>query len=218
MFLILAYLQDNKNCANGNLGRHFVDEVIDVFSSPDDRPFHHREDRHDPAKPSALSSDKETPLLWKMLAELRSQIDHSSREEPTHVKPVAPTRCQLVPPAIALRTMSLSTNEKSTSSPTIPAASRSEVARPAANVATSPPIDPAVADGHSHSGGGDSEGDNPLDTFEYEEWCASLTQDPNAFFLGDQDAAESVHDAPSSNVEYGAAPARFGEMLDDVGN
>lgn len=218
VFLILTYLQDNKNRGNGDLGRHFVDEVIDVFSSADDRSFSHREDRRDFAAPSAASSDKQIPLPWKLLVELRSKIDHPPNEERAHFKPVAPTRCQLVPPAIALRTMSLSTSGKSTSTSTQAASSRSEIAPPTANGPMSPPIDPAVGNGQYESGGGDSEGANPLDTSDFEAWCSSLTQDPDTYLVENQDAAESAHDALNSNLENDVVPIRFGDMLGYFGN
>ena len=66
--------------------------------------------------PNAASFDKQIPLPWKMLVELRSKIDHSTSEEEWKFKPVTPIRCQLVSPVIAQRTMSLATNGKSTSS------------------------------------------------------------------------------------------------------
>ena len=205
-FLILTYLRDNKNCGSGrgSLARHFLDEVLDVFSSPDERSFTQHED-HELAAPSAASSDKQIPLPWKMLVELRSKIDHSTCEEGTHFKPVTPTRCQLVSPAIALRTMSLSTSGKSTSSATIPAASRSEIAHPAANGPPSPPIDPLVDNGQYDSGG-DSEGANLLDTSDFEAWCSSLTQDADQYLVEGQGAAESAHEAFNFNLELGAGP------------
>ena len=213
VFLILTYLQDNKKHGSGDLGRHFVDEVIDVFNSPDDRSFSHRDDHRDFAAASAASSDKQIPLPWKLLVELRSKIDHPPEERP-RVKPVAPTRCQLVPPAIALRTMSLSNSEKGTSSSTQPAASRSEISPPAANGSMSPPIEPAVANGQYDSGGGDSDGANPLDTSAFDAWCSSLAQDPDAYLVEGHDVAERADEALNSNLEVDLAPARFGEMLD----
>lgn len=204
--LILTYLQNHKSCGSGNLGRHLVDEVIDVFNFSDGRPFTHSEDRHDPAASSAASSDKQMPLPWKMLVELRGKIDHSFCEEGTHFKPVALTRCQLVSPAIARYTILLSTSEKSTSSPTILAASCSQIAPPAAKGPMSPPIDPPVVNGQDDTRGGDSEGENPLDIFDLEAWCSSMTQDPDAYLLGGQDAAEGVHEAPIPISNLGPDP------------
>ena len=214
-FLILTYLRDNKNCGSGSgsLARHFVDEVLDVFSSPDERSFPRHED-HDHATPGAASSDKQVPLPWKMLLELRDRIDRSTYEEGNHFRPAAPTRCQLISPAIALRTMSLSTSGKSSSSA---AASRSEIAPPAANGPPSPPIDP-MADNGQYDSGGDSEGAVPLDTSDFEAWCSSLTQDADAYLGEGQGGAESAHETLNAHLELGVGPARLGEMLDYFGD
>lgn len=208
-FLILTYLRDNKNCEgnSGSLARHFVDEVLDVFSSPDERLFTQHDD-HDLDAPDAASCDKQIPLPWKVLVELRSKIDHSTSEEGTHFKPVAPVRCQLVSPAIAQRTMSLATNGKSTNSTTIPAASRSEIAPPAANRPLSPPIAPLVDNG-KYDSAGDSEEANPFDTSDFEAWCSSLTQDADAYFAEGQGAAESAHETFNFNLDL--ASDQFGD-------
>ena len=205
-FLVLTYLRDNKNCGSGSgsLARYFVDEVLDVFSSPNERSFTQHED-HEHAASSAASPDKSIPLPWKMLVELRSKMDYSTSEEGSHFKPVTLTRCQLLSPAIALRTMSLSTNGKSSSSATIPAASRSETAPPAANAPLSPAIDSLVDNGQYDSGG-DSEGANPLDTTNFEAWCSSFTQDADESLAEGQDVAESAHEVYNLNLEFGAGP------------
>ena len=207
-FLILTYLQDNKNCgsSSGSLARHLVDEVLEFFNSPDERSLTQHED-HDFAAPSAASLDKQIRLPWKMLVELRSKIDHSTGEEGTHFKPVTPTRCQLVSPAIAQRTMSLATNGNSTSGATIPAASRSETVSPVANGPLSPPIAPLVDNGENDSGG-DSDEANPLNTSDFEAWCSSLTQDADAYFAEGQGAAESAHETFNFNLDL--ASDRFG--------
>ena len=212
VFLILTYLQDNKGCASRNIGRYFVDEVIDVFDSLPDRLCTHREDNHDPAAPSTASTNKQVPMAWKMLAELRSKLDHLPDEEQIQSKPVAPTRCQLVPPDIALRTISISNSEKRTSSPTVPAAIHSQIETPAANRPISPPFDVAGVNRQYDDGGGDAEGDNLLDTADLEAWCSTLTQDPDVCLLGSQNSAGNGHGAPGSALNFD------GEMLDIFGS
>lgn len=218
VFIILTYLQHNKGCGSEGLGRHFVDEVIDIFNFSDDRPFTHGEDRHDPAASSAASFDKQKPLPWQMLVKLRSKIANSPTEERSRFEPVAPIRCQLVPPAIALRTMSLSTSEKSSSSPTAAAGSYSQEAPPAANGSMSPPTDPPAVNDQADSRGGDSMVENALDLSDFEAWCSSLTQDPSIHHIGGQNAAESVDGAAVSTVEFDAEPAGLGDMFDYFGN
>ena len=222
VFLILTFLKYNKNYGNANLARHFADEVIDVFNSPMDLPVpQHGEGGQVPDISSVNSSEKrQVPLPWGMLANLRNKLEDPLGEEQYKSKPLTPTRCQLVPPAIALRAMSLSTNEKSinASITTLPTtASLNPAPLSAANGPMFPTLDaPPLGNGQVESGSGDINAENDLqDISDLEAWCSSLTQNPDAYLQKGQETVESVHKATSSSypvIEAGSA--EFGEMLD----
>ncbi len=226
VFLVLIYLKYNKNYGNGNLARHFVDEVIDVFNSPVDLPVpQHGEGGQGPDISSVNSSEKrQVPQPWGMLANLRSKIEDPHCEEQYKSKPLTPTRCQLVPPAIALRAMSLSTNEKSinTSSPALPTtASLNPTPLSAGNGPIFPTPDALpLGNGQFESGGGDIDAENDLqDISDLEEWCSSLTQDPDAYLQKGQEIFENVHkEASNSYPVIEAGSAGFGEMFDYFGS
>ena len=221
VFLILTFLKYNKNYGNGNLARHFADEVIDVFNSPMDLTVpQHGEGGQAPDISSVNSSKKrQVPLPWGMLANLRDKIEDPIGEEQYKSKPVTPTRCQLVPPAIALRAMSLSTNESInagiTTLPTTASLNPAPVS--AANGPMFPTLDVLpLGNGQVESRGGDIDAENDLqDISDLEAWCSSLTQNPNVYLQKGQETVESVDRATSSSypvIEAGSAG--FSEMLD----
>ena len=221
VFLILVYLKYNKNYGSSTLGRHFVDEVIDLFSSSDDLSVPQEKETHyNPSISNAtLFNNRQALLPWRRLADLRSKIDNPHYEEQHKLKPVTPTRCELVPPAIALRAMSLSTNEKSknTSSPTIPAiASRNQTFPPAPNGPLFQTLDilPLVNE-QLESGDGSFDVENDLlDVSDVEAWCSSLTRDSDPYPQKDPDVTENVHNkVPTFDLESEAGDVRFNEIF-----
>lgn len=211
VLLILTYLQHNKGWQNGNLGRHFVDEVIDFFLIADHQPTDNRQDHCDDPAPSI----QQIPRAWGMLVSLRRRIDLPPHAERPVYKPAAPKRCELVAPAVAMRTMSLSVSENGDSTPTVSTSSRSQLSSSTVNSATIPSTEPSVSSGRQESESGirgEAKTVNPFDIPDFEAWCSSLVQNPEPCVPPGHD--EGMSDAPTSGFEINAGSYGFGEPID----
>lgn len=173
VFLILTYLQYNRDQRNRALERHLVDEVIDIFA-------HHK-------RPAALnetcgglpgsngaSLNRSMSLEWRMLVALRKKIDLPFAAEQPLFKSSEPIRCQLVVPEIALRMMSLSSSETAASSPSTLGSSSSLVPPYITENSVLASIEPHSEWQQYESQGRHVEADDLVDIFDLDTW--SLNQ------------------------------------------
>lgn len=111
VFLLLTYLQHNRQSQHAHLARYYVDEVIDVFTSKERLVVPENSNRKIVGT-EAKSETKPRSPAWSILVDLRYKIDISPHAKPPLFKPTVPIRCQPVPSALALHTISLSIGEK----------------------------------------------------------------------------------------------------------
>ena len=173
MFLILTYLQYNRDWSNRKAALHLVDGVFDVFNSPDDWSTADRGNDDDATVPS----NEQTSSAWRMLINLRHKLDLPlGMERPTY-EPLAPIRCHLVSPDIALQTKALATGNKSDISDTFPATRHSPDIVSSPMLRSSLSTTPFVLNGQQMNRQEVIDTDNPLDMSDLDTWCSTLIQD-----------------------------------------
>ena len=205
VFLCLTYMQYNRNPENSHNMRYLVDQVIDIFASSDRRPIAGHEEGHNPAISDTLATDKQISLAWRMLVLLRKKIDLPPGADQPLFKPAVLTRCDNLPAAIALRTMSLSTNETFTDHP-ITGAEPAPSGRLASHSAlyedhlssTEPPVAPE----HNERRDGDIDMDNMLEISDLAEWPSSLIQEPEEYFHIDEGFVNGVNKPADSALGW----------------
>ena len=173
VFLILTYLQYNRDWKNRKVALHLVDGVFDVFNSPDDWSTADRGNDDDATVPS----NEQMPSAWRMLMDLRHKLDLPlSMERPTY-EPLAPIRCHLVSPDIALQTKALATGNKSDISDTTPATRHSPEIVSSLMLHSSLSTTPFVLVGQQVSEQEVIDTEKPLDMSDLDTWCSTLIQD-----------------------------------------
>ena len=159
-----------------------VDGIFDYF----DASSNNRENDNNPTAPS----NKQVPLAWRMLASLRCKIDLPLGMERPIYEPIAPVRCYIVSPDVALQTKSLAASEKSTSSPAATISTHGASTHGASTHGATPASITSlnssqsnkgrVPPGQQQNGEEASDTNNSLDMSDLDMWCASLLQDPGA--------------------------------------
>ena len=209
VFLCLTYIQYNRAVENGQIIRYFVDEVIDIFASSDGQSAGgHREGRES-APADTEPSGQQVPLAWRKLVELRRKVDLPPSADQSLFKPTVPIRCETLPAAIALRTMSLSTSETITDPPVRgvePAPSGRVMSHPTSNGHPAPLADSQITHDHAEFRGDNVDMDNMLDFTNLAAWSSSLIQDPHDYFHMGQDTGSGFNEATHPVFEWDMHP------------
>lgn len=99
VFLILTYLQRNRDSAHAHLARHLVDEVIDVFAPDEHLRVYSKEGPNFPR--STTQYGCQTPSTWRLLIALRQKHDLPPEVDQLPFKPSTPSRYQPSAPVIS---------------------------------------------------------------------------------------------------------------------
>lgn len=100
VFLILTYLQRNRDFAHAHLARHLVDEVIDVFAPDEQLRVYSKEGHYSPR--STTQPGCQTPSAWRLLIALRQKHDFPPEVDQLPFKPSTPSRYQPSSPVVSL--------------------------------------------------------------------------------------------------------------------
>lgn len=204
-FLCLTFLQYNRNSENRQTLRYFVDEVIDIFASDAIESSAGHGGEHDPTLSDTAPSAKQILLARRMLVALRKKLDLPPGADQPLFKPAVPIRCETLPPEIALRAISLSTNETVVGPPTRGAESAPSsrlISHSALNGHQLQSAEPSAIHNHDEGRVGDFDMDNVLDVSDLAAWSSSLTQNPDEYFHTGQDIVNGVSEVANPVLEW----------------
>ena len=214
VFLCLTYLQYNRASENQRVIYYYVDEVFRIFASSAKQSNAGHGEGHERAPSEPTLGDRQIPLAWRRLVELRNKLELPPDTDQPLFESKATVRCETLPSAIALRTISLASSDTNSNPPTRglePVSSGKTVSHTTSNGYSLPSNESQAIFDHAEGPISDAEMDNILDISDLAEWSSSLVQDPQDLFHLGQNTSE-VNGATNPLLQWDLYAQALGMM------